>query len=204
MESTISAVTVPPRVAAKEWIENRAPSGWLPGLDLRELWSFRELALVLALRDLRVRYKQTLFGVAWAVIQPLAAAAIFTIVFGRLAGLPSDGFPYAVFVYSGLVLWAYFSGALDAAAQSLVENRELVTKVYFPALVVPLALGCPVWSTCSSRSSWSRSSWSPTGSRRAPRSFCCRSGSPRAYSSSSRPASGSPRSTSSTATSATR
>jgi lipopolysaccharide transport system permease protein len=143
MKSTISAMTVQPRAAAKEWVENRAPSGWLPGLGLRELWSFRELALVLALRDLRVRYKQTLLGVAWVVVQPLAAALIFTIVFGRLAGLPSEGLPYAVFVYSGLVLWAYFSGALDSVAHGLVQNRDLVTKTYFPALVVPLALALP-------------------------------------------------------------
>jgi lipopolysaccharide transport system permease protein len=127
----------------KEWIENRAPAGWLPSLHLGELWSFRELALVLALRDLKVRYKQTVFGVAWVIIQPLAAVAIFTLIFGRLAGLPSDGLPYAVFVYSGLVLWGYFSGALDSVAQSLVQNRDLVTKTYFPALVAPLAFALP-------------------------------------------------------------
>ncbi|MGH3110002.1 MAG: ABC transporter permease [Gaiellaceae bacterium] len=127
----------------KEWTENRAPAGWLPRLDLGELWRFRELAVVLAQRDLKVRYKQTVFGLAWVIIQPLAAVAIFTVVFGRLAGLPSDGLPYAVFVYSGLVLWAYFSGALDSVAQSLVQNRDLVTKTYFPALVAPLALALP-------------------------------------------------------------
>ena len=129
--------------AEKPWIENRAPSGWLPRLRLGELWTFRELALVLALRDLRVRYKQTVFGLAWVILQPLAAGAIFTIVFGRLAGLPSAGLPYAVFVYSGLVLWTYFSSALDTVTQSLVQNRDLVTKTYFPALVVPFALSLP-------------------------------------------------------------
>jgi len=127
----------------RAWTENRAPAGWLPRLDIRELWRFRELALVLALRDLKVRYKQTVFGLAWVIIQPLAAVAIFTVVFGRLAGLPSEGLPYAVFVYSGLVLWGYFSGALDSVAQSLVQNRDLVTKTYFPALVAPLALALP-------------------------------------------------------------
>lgn len=132
-----------PAVADRAWTENRAPMGWLPRLDLRELWRFRELAFVLALRDLKVRYKQTVFGLAWVVIQPLAAVAIFTVVFGRLAGLPSEGLPYAVFVYSGLVLWGYFSGALDSVAQSLVQNRDLVTKTYFPALVAPLALALP-------------------------------------------------------------
>lgn len=127
----------------KHWTENRAPSGWLPRLDLGELWKFRELALVLAQRDLKVRYKQTVFGVAWVIIQPLAAVVIFTVVFGRLAGLPSEGLPYAVFVYSGLVLWAYFSRSLDSVAQSLVQNRDLVTKTYFPALVAPLAMALP-------------------------------------------------------------
>ena len=125
------------------WVENRAPAGWLPKLDVRELWRFRELALVLALRDLKVRYKQTLLGVAWTVIQPLFAAVIFTLVFGRLAGLESDGLPYAVYVFSGLVLWSYFSRSLESVAQSLVQNRDLVTKTYFPALVAPVAFVLP-------------------------------------------------------------
>ena len=129
--------------ADEGWIENRAPSRWLPRIDLGELWRYREFAVVIALRDLKVRYKQTAIGVVWVVLQPLAAAVIFTVVFGRLADLPSEGIPYAVFVYSGLVLWAYFSGALDAVAHSLVQNRDLVTKTYFPALVVPLALALP-------------------------------------------------------------
>jgi lipopolysaccharide transport system permease protein len=119
------------------WIENRAPSGWLPTLDLRELWRFRELAVVLAGRDLRVRYKQTVLGVAWAVVQPLAAAAIFTIVLGRLAGVPSDGLPYAVFVYSGLVVWTYFASGLEGVSQSLVRDRDLVTRTYFPRILAP-------------------------------------------------------------------
>ena len=143
LESTISAVTVPPRVAAKEWIENRAPSGWLPGLDLRELWSFRELALVLALRDLKVRYKQTLLGVAWVVVQPLAAAAIFTIVFGRLAGLPATGCRMRFSSTPGWCSGGTSRGRSRSVAQSLVQNRDLVTKTYFPALVAPLALALP-------------------------------------------------------------
>jgi homopolymeric O-antigen transport system permease protein len=132
-----------PSDAGDQWIENRAPTGWLPRLELRELWRFRELALTLALRDIKVRYKQTLLGVAWVVIQPLAAAAIFTVIFGRLAGLESDGLPYAVFVYSGVILWGYFSGALNMVAQSLVQNRDLVVKTYFPAMLVPIALALP-------------------------------------------------------------
>jgi lipopolysaccharide transport system permease protein len=98
---------------------------------------------VLALRDLKVRYKQTIFGLAWVVLQPLAAAAIFTVVFGRLAEVPSEGLPYAVFVFSGMVLWTYFSSALQTVAQSLVQNRDLVTKTYFPAVIAPVALALP-------------------------------------------------------------
>ncbi len=127
----------------KAWTENRAPSGWLPELALAELWRYRELGLVLALRELQVRYKQTVLGFAWVIVQPLVAVAIFTVVFGRLADLPSEGLPYAVFVYSGLVLWGYFSRALESVAQSLVQNRDLVTKTYFPALVAPLSLALP-------------------------------------------------------------
>lgn len=132
-----------PAAADKAWTENRAPTGWLPRLELGELWRFRELALVLAIREVKVRYKQTVFGLAWVIIQPLAAVIIFTVIFGRLARLPSEGLPYAVFVYSGLVLWSYFSGALNSVAQSLVQNRDLVTKTYFPAAVAPLALALP-------------------------------------------------------------
>jgi lipopolysaccharide transport system permease protein len=94
--------------------------------------------LVLALRDLRLRYKQTFLGVAWAAFQPLAALAIFSVVFGRLAGLPSDGIPYPAFVYAGLAAWFYFSNAIAASAESLAGDRELVTKVYFPRVLAPL------------------------------------------------------------------
>lgn len=90
-----------------------------------------------------MRYKQTAIGIAWVVLQPLAAAAIFTVIFGRLAQLPSEGIPYAVFVFSGVVLWNYFSGAVDLAAQSLVQQRDLVTKVAFPRLLAPLAAILP-------------------------------------------------------------
>jgi lipopolysaccharide transport system permease protein len=129
--------------AAEPWVENRAPSGFVELPSARELWRFRELGLVLAGRELKVRYKQTLLGVTWVVVQPLVAAAIFTIVFGRLAGLPSEGLPYAIFAFSGLVLWSFFSGSLTAVAQSLVQNRELVTKTYFPAIVMPVAMALP-------------------------------------------------------------
>lgn len=125
------------------WIENRPSSNHLPSLNLREAWQYRELAASLALRDLQLRYKQTVLGAAWAVLQPLGAAIVFTLVFDRWADLPSDGIPYPVFVLTGLAVWFFFSSALESAAQSLVENEELVTKVYFPRLLAPLAAVLP-------------------------------------------------------------
>ena len=128
---------------APGWAENRPTGGWAPHLDVAELWAYRELALALAARDLRVRYKQTFFGVAWVVLQPLLAVLIFSVVFGRLARLPTDGIPYPVFVYAGLVVWFYFSSTITSAAQSLVDQREIVTKVYFPRLIAPIAAVVP-------------------------------------------------------------
>jgi lipopolysaccharide transport system permease protein len=126
----------------QEWVENR-PSKGLRRLDLRELWAYRELAAFLALRDLKVRYKQAIFGAGWAVLQPLALAAVFTVVFRGLADMPSDGLPYPLFAYVGLSVWAYFSGAVTKATQTLVQNSALVSKVYFPRLLVPAAAVLP-------------------------------------------------------------
>jgi len=133
--------TTPASPVARDdrWNVNAPPSGWWPRLDLRELLAYRELARAFAVKDLRVRYKQTFFGVAWAVFQPLISVLIFTVVFGRVAHLSTDGTPYPVFVYSGMAVWLYFSSSVTAAAQSLVENRDLVTKVWFPRLLAPLA-----------------------------------------------------------------
>jgi lipopolysaccharide transport system permease protein len=114
-----------------------SPTGWQV-LDLRELWAYRELLWVLTLRDLKVRYKQTLLGVAWAVIQPVTAMVIFTIIFGRLAGLPSEGYPYPVFVFAGLLPWTFFANAIGAIGGSLAGSAPLITKVYFPRLIIPL------------------------------------------------------------------
>jgi lipopolysaccharide transport system permease protein len=116
----------------------RPTSGWR-ALDLAELWRYRELIYFLAWRDVKVRYKQTALGVAWAVIQPALATAIFTIFLGRLAHLSSDGLPYPVFVYTALLAWTYFANAATNASSSLAKNTDLVARVYFPRLVIPLA-----------------------------------------------------------------
>jgi lipopolysaccharide transport system permease protein len=143
MSDLLGASSVPGRsgdVHSREtWTVNRAPTRWLPSLDLGRLWRHRELAIILAERDLRVRYKQAALGVAWVVIQPLAAAALFSVVFGRLTHLGGDGVPYPIFAYSGLILWTYFASGLDGIANSLVRDRDLIAKIYFPRLLAPLA-----------------------------------------------------------------
>jgi len=127
----------------KRWVENAPSHAWLPRVDVAELWASRELVLILALRNVKVRYKQTTLGVAWALVQPLAGVAIFTIVMRRLANVPSEGIPYPVFAFAGLAVWTYFASAATAAAESLAQYRELVTKVYFPRLLAPLAAILP-------------------------------------------------------------
>ncbi len=112
--------------------------GWRP-VNLREMWAYRELLYFLVWRDVSVRYKQTFLGGAWAIIQPFSAMVLFSLFFGRLAKMPSDGIPYPIFSYTALVPWTFFAGGLSAAANSIVSNSNLVTKVYFPRLVIPLA-----------------------------------------------------------------
>lgn len=116
----------------------QAASGW-PTLDLRALWDARELLMLLVWRDIKVRYKQTALGVAWAVLQPLLATAIFTAVFGRLTSTLAEGAPYPVFVLAGMTLWTLFSSGLSGASDGLLKNEQLVKRVYFPRLVIPLA-----------------------------------------------------------------
>jgi ABC-type polysaccharide/polyol phosphate export permease len=111
--------------------------------DVRELWFRRDLIATLAQRDLKLRYTQTALGVIWVLLQPLAGLAIFALVFGHLTHLPSGGKPYPVFVYAGLVVWTYISTSVTAAAESLVGDRNLITKVYFPRVVPPLAAVLP-------------------------------------------------------------
>ncbi len=113
------------------------PRGWV-SLDLRDLWEYRELLYFLVWRYLKVRYKQTLLGVAWIVLQPLATTLIFSVIFGNFAKIPSENLPYAVFALSGLVPWIYFAGAFSRGGTSLVGSASLITKVYFPRLIIPL------------------------------------------------------------------
>jgi lipopolysaccharide transport system permease protein len=115
------------------------PRGSWNALDLHELWAYRELLYFLTWRDVKVRYKQTLLGVAWAIIQPLFTMIIFTLFFGRLAGLENrtNGIPYPLFAYAGLLPWTFFSNALTNSGNSLVGSANLITKVYFPRMIVP-------------------------------------------------------------------
>lgn len=121
------------------WVEHRPSSGWFPGLELGRLWRYREVALFLAWRDVKLRYRQTALGVLWVLLQPFAAAALFTGIFGQLVRVPSEGLPYAVFAFTGLVAYDYVAGVVQVGANSLVDERHLVTKLYFPRLLAPLA-----------------------------------------------------------------
>lgn len=116
----------------------RPPRGWAP-LDLRELAAAHELLYFLVLRNLKLRYKQTALGATWALLQPLLTMAVFSVVFGRLARLGSDGLPYPLFALAALVPWTYFATALTQAGNSLVEQHQLLTKIYFPRLLLPAA-----------------------------------------------------------------
>jgi len=115
------------------------PTRRLAALRLRELWAYRELLYFLVWRDVKVRYKQTALGAAWAILQPLMTAAVFTIFFGRLAGIASDGLPYPLFSYGGLLVWTFFAQGLSQSSNSVVGSAQLITKVYFPRVVIPIA-----------------------------------------------------------------
>ena len=112
--------------------------GWV-ALNLGDLWKYRELLYFLVWRDIKVRYKQTALGAAWAVLQPVLTMVVFSVFFGRLAQMPSDGLPYPLFAYSALLPWQLFAFALSESGNSLVANQRLITKVYFPRLVIPIA-----------------------------------------------------------------
>lgn len=114
------------------------PGSWV-GLRMADVWAYRELLYFLTWREVKVRYKQTALGAAWALIQPLATMVVFSIFFGRLAKVPSDGLPYPLFAFTALVPWMFFSNALSQASSSLVDNTNLLTKVYFPRLTIPIS-----------------------------------------------------------------
>jgi len=110
--------------------------GWIP-INFKEIWKYRELLYFLTKREIQVRYKQTVLGGLWAIIQPLFTMAVFTLFFGRLARMPSDGIPYPIFVYAGLLPWTYFANALTNSGNSLVGSANLISKVYFPRIIIP-------------------------------------------------------------------
>jgi homopolymeric O-antigen transport system permease protein len=112
--------------------------GWVP-IRLRELWEYRELLYFLIWREVKIRYKQAALGVAWAVLQPFLTMVIFSVVFGRFAGMPSDGLPYPVFAYCALLPWQLFTYSLTESSNSVVANQRLITKVYFPRVIMPIA-----------------------------------------------------------------
>lgn len=132
-----------PSQVARRHLRIQHTSGW-SALNFREMWEFRDLFLILASRDVKLRYKQTALGVIWVILQPLLASLIFAVIFGRLANLPSDGMPYILFVYAGMLPWNLFSASLQRAGNSLISDSRLITKVYFPRLIIPIASSAAV------------------------------------------------------------
>ncbi len=135
---TAPASPLPVPHAAPAIVRIEPPRGWLD-LRLGEVWAYRELLYFFVWRDVKVRYKQTVIGVAWVVLQPLMTMGVFTLFFGRLAKLPSDGLPYPVFYFTALVPWTYFATALQSCTSVVVDNQRVITKVFFPRLVLPLS-----------------------------------------------------------------
>jgi len=134
IKSNVAAVDAAPMPV----IQIRPSKGWV-SLKFDELWEYRELLYFLIWRDLKVRYKQTVLGIAWAIIQPFFTMVVFSLFFGRLAKVPSDGIPYAIFSFAALVPWTFFANGLSMASNSLVDSANLIKKVYFPRLAIPLA-----------------------------------------------------------------
>src|ERR1700736_5818362 len=133
--------SLPAAVHEPATVRIEPPHGWLD-LRLAEVWEYRELLYFFVWRDIKIRYKQTVVGVLWVVLQPLLTMGVFTLFFGRLAKLPSEGLPYPVFYFAALVPWAYFATSLGTCTNVLVGNQHVITKVYFPRLVLPFAAVC--------------------------------------------------------------
>lgn len=132
MDESTSHILQPPMIII------RPSKGWV-SLHLKDVWEYRELLYFLTWRDITVRYKQTILGAAWAILQPFLTMVVFSIIFGRLAKIPSDGLPYPIFAYCALLPWQLFSHALTESGNSLVGNQNLITKVYFPRLIIPMS-----------------------------------------------------------------
>ncbi len=125
-------------IPSKPVVTIRPSKGWLQ-IDFKELWLYRELAYFFVWRDVKVRYKQTVVGVLWAILQPFFTMVVYSVLFGRLAKMPSDGIPYPVFVYVGLIFWNYFAFGLSHSSNSMVSNANIIQKIYFPRLIVPIS-----------------------------------------------------------------
>ena len=136
--NTTTAVPVAARLAGHSTVRIEPPRGWF-NLPLRELWDFRELLYFFVWRDVKIRYKQTAIGVLWVILQPVLTMLVATLFFGKLAKLPSQGLPYSIFCFAAVVPWTYFSTALVAATNVMVENQRVITKVYFPRLILPVS-----------------------------------------------------------------
>jgi lipopolysaccharide transport system permease protein len=136
--STTIATHQPDEPSAKPLVTIEASGSW-SSVNLRELWVYRELLYFLTLRDIQVRYKQTLLGVTWVVLQPLLTTLVFTLFLGVLVRVPSEGYPYILFVYTGMLPWTFFSYAISTSGNSLVSNAHLITKVYFPRSILPIS-----------------------------------------------------------------
>jgi lipopolysaccharide transport system permease protein len=121
-----------------ELVTIKPVKGWVP-LNLKDLWHYRELIYFLTWRDLKVRYKQSVLGVLWALLKPFMNMVVFTIFFGQLAKIPSDGIPYPIFSYTGLLPWGFFAAALEVSARSMLQSGGMVSKIYFPRIIVPLS-----------------------------------------------------------------
>lgn len=139
---TDSKIPVPVEPAPAEFddvlITIEPSKSWVP-LNLRDLWHYRELLYFLTWRDVKVRYKQTLLGAAWAILQPLLTMLVFTLLFGELAGIKTDGIPYPIFAFGGLLIWTFFSNSVSNSGNSLVGSSNLITKIYFPRMIIPAA-----------------------------------------------------------------
>ena len=139
MKNTITPST---RTTSEPLITIKPQHGWV-SLELSDLWRYRELLFLLTWRDIKVRYAQTVLGASWAVLQPLLTMIIFSVIFGQLANLPSDGIPYPIFTFTALLPWQLFAFSLTNSSQSLVGSQNLVSKVYFPRLIIPIASVLP-------------------------------------------------------------